>query len=667
VAAGLRFHSEPGLHPPAVHVTADPDLTSGDIFLAPEHGSQAGPMILNARGQLVWFDPVPYTGEFAAFNLELQQYRGRPVLTWWRGTVGAQSPEDVIMNTSYRQVAVVRAANGYTTGEHEFQITRQGTALISATRPVAANLSSLGGPSNGTVLDCVVQEIDIPTGHLLWQWHSYGHVPLSASYVRPAGSAQYDYFHLNSIQQLPDGNILISARNTWSVYEISRRTGRVLWTLGGKRSSFRIDHAARFAWQHDAHLSRGVLTLFDDAAGGGRQLASQSSGEALRIHRRRMTVSLLHRYRHSPPLLTKVEGSVQTLPNHDVFVGWGGQPEFSEYTASGRQIFNGSFRLGVNSYRAYRFPWHADPRTRPRLALATRPSGNLKLWTSWNGATQVAAWWVLGGASPSRLRRLAVHSWAGFETAIKLPDQPRYVAVRAVDSRGRILRTSPVQTVSPHLDALGPSAFVSSTGQGTLPVACLAPVACRVELHIRSGSAGLLTHPALQRIRPWRGALVTFQLSRAGLHQLHRAAHGRLPVRVTASDSTGLRAERELLLIPYSTRGSGPHRRLRESRTLQIVGSTLFVDPGGHGGILTACYAPVPCHVQATLSSHGTRIATSQPQEIGVNELRLVGFQLTPAGQAMRQRAPGNQLGATVALSSGGRSATGRVVLVGYR
>jgi hypothetical protein len=441
------FRSEPGLHPPDVTVTSDPDTTSGDILLAPYDTPQPGPMILDSRGRLVWFRRLR---RGPATNLEVQRYRGHEVLTWWQGVFSGQgravAGQDMVLNSSYRTVAVLHAGHGYVADPHEFQITPQGTALIDAWVPVRADLSRVGGPSRGTVLDCVVQELSIPSGRVLWEWHSLGHVPLSASYAgRPAGSSPYDYFHLNSIQQLPDGNLLISARNTWAVYKISRSTGRVLWTLGGKHSSFTMGPGTGFEWQHDARLhADGTLTLFDDAA--LPQEEPQSSAKALAIDTQTMRASLVRQYDHSPPVLSGTQGSAQLLPGGDVFVGWGSQPYFSEYSPSGRQIFSGSFALGVESYRAYRFPWTGRPATKPAMAVSRQAGARPWVYASWNGATQVTAWRVLGGPNPGALHPLGQPTpRQGFETVIRPDSAPAYLAVQALGRGGGVLATSTVR------------------------------------------------------------------------------------------------------------------------------------------------------------------------------------------------------------------------------
>ncbi len=661
-----RYHSQPGLHPPLVRATSNPDRTNGDIFVTPANSRQHGPMILNSQGQLVWFDYVP---GLEVFNLEVRRYRHKPVLTWWQGKLSnghGASGADVIMNSSYQSVAVLHGGYGYSSDLHEFQVTPQGRALIDAYVPVPANLSSVGGPSNGTVLDCVIQELDIKTGRVLWEWHALGHVPLSDSYASPGGST-YDYFHLNSIEQLPGGRLLVSARNTWSVYMINEHTGRIEWTLGGKSSNFSIGSGANFEWQHDAVLHRnGLLTLFDDAA--VPQEEGESSAKELRVNTNARTVSLVARFTHSPPLLTGAEGSVELLKHHDVFVGWGSTPQFSEYDASGHQIFNGSFLAPVNTYRAYRFAWTGHPQTRGAVAVSPGPNGAVTVYASWNGATNVAAWRVLGGDSPKRLMPLGNAKEQGFETAIHIHSEPRYFAVQPLDGSGHVLRqSSPVRTPA-HADVYGRSAFVSaSNGRGTLPVACfaLSSKSCSVKATISSGGQ-MLSQVPHRRLASGRGALLAFTLSAAGRHQLRESGAKGLPVKVSVRSASGARASVHLTLFSFSTSGAGPRRSVTGSSKVQIVATTDFVSRSGQGAILAACYGPTPCPINTSVSASGVPIATAKPQTLGADELGYLNIQLNAAGQTMLSHASGNQLAAQIRLSSGQDLASGQIALVRY-
>ncbi len=103
------------------------------------------------------------------------------MLTWFQS--GGTGGEGVIYNARYQQIATVNPANGYASDFHEFLITPWNTALILADKPGTANLTSLGLSAHQPVVDGVVQEIDIKTGKLLFQWVSSDHVPYSDSHA----------------------------------------------------------------------------------------------------------------------------------------------------------------------------------------------------------------------------------------------------------------------------------------------------------------------------------------------------------------------------------------------------------------------------------------------------------------------------------------------------
>ena len=661
-----RYHSQPSLHPPLVHATANPDHSNGDIFLTPNNSRQHGPMILNGQGQLIWFHPVPGR---AVFNLEARTYQGKPVLTWWQGKITdghGIDGADVIMNTNYQPVAVLHAGYGYSSDLHEFQVA-QDRALIDAYVPVQANLSSVGGSSSGTVLDCVIQELDIQTGRVLWEWHSLGHVPFSASYVGPSGGRPYDYFHINSIQQLSGGKLIVSARNTWSVYEIDEHTGQIDWTLGGKNSNFHLDSGANFEWQHDAVLHRnGLLTLFDDASYPPEE--SESSAKELRINASSHTVSLVARFTHSPPLTTGAEGSVELFNDRKVFVGWGQTQQFSEYAPSGHQVFNGSFIAPVNTYRAYRFQWPGQPKTRGALAVSPGPNGGVTIYASWNGATNVAAWRVLGGRTPKTLTPVGNAKRRGFETAIHVHSEPRYFAAQALDGHGHVLRQTVAVRTPAHIDIYGQRAFVSaSSGRGQLPVACftLKSSTCSLQATISSGGQTLAASPH-EGFSADHGGQLHFTLSSVGRHQLTQSGSKGLPVEVRLRSVSGGAAVVHLTLVSYSTSGPGPKRTVSQSPQVQIVATNAFASRSGQGAILVACYSSTPCPIKATVSVAGTAIAAPKLQTLGADELAYLDFQLNAAGRTMLNHASGNQLGVEVRLRSKQGAAGGQLALVRY-
>jgi Arylsulfotransferase (ASST) len=443
-----RFNSARGLIPASIRVTTQPhSIAPGDIFLAPQVGPvQSGPMILGPYGGLIWFKPLP-KGQ-SATDFRVQTYNGQPVLTWWQGHVtaaGVGMGQDEIYDTSYKHVKTVKAGNGLQSDLHEFELTPQGTALVTAYFPVIWNSTAApGGIKKQIVLDSVAQEIDMRTGLVLWQWDSLDHVPVTDSYQHTptVKGHPWDYFHINSVQQAPDGSVLISSRDMWAVYDVSHQTDAFIWQLNGKHSTFKLKPGAHFAFQHDVRIdSTGkLMTIFDDGAGPPK-IESQSRAITLRLDTKHWTATLVNQDRLNPPELAYYEGSDQALANGDDFVGWGQQPYFSEFNSHGKMLFNARF-IGVNeSYRTFKYPWSATPANQVGVGVQTS-GGKTTVYASWNGATAIASWRILGGSSPTSLQTVATHRKTAFETAVPIPHQEAYVATQALDADGNVLGTS---------------------------------------------------------------------------------------------------------------------------------------------------------------------------------------------------------------------------------
>ncbi len=440
-----HFHSRPDIQPPAVRIDRRGGGVGGDIFLASQFGPvQDGPEILDPQGNVVWFTSL--RGDDSANDFRVQQYRGQQVLTWWQGYVnaGVGIGSDVIMNSSYQVIAQVHAGNGLRADLHEFQITPSDTALITISHPVIWNTSSIRGPKQQVVLDAVVQEIDIPTGLVLFEWDSLDHVPVTYSYAHlPTGSRNlFDYFHVNSVDVDHDGNLLVSSRNTWASYELDHATGRVIWTLGGKHSSFRMAPGASFAYQHDVRVRSAddsLVTLFDDS-GGPTRIRSQSRGLKLFLDMKHRVAKVAGQDEHVPALASDYEGNYQQLARGHSFLGWGNQPYFTEFDARGHEVFDGRFNGATNTYRAYRFSWNGAPHTRPAISASTS-ARTTYVYASWNGATNVTRWQVEAGRTAASLRPVHSARKSGFETSIRIAST-RYVCVRALDTHGHVLASS---------------------------------------------------------------------------------------------------------------------------------------------------------------------------------------------------------------------------------
>ena len=404
-------------------------------------------MVLSAGGRILWYQPR----EGVVHDLNMQRYRGAPVLTYYlRAAAGPDRHE--ILDRRYREVGRVIPGNGYGANAHELQLTGGDTAYIGMYVPVRLRGSSI------KITDFVIQEIDVPTGDVLFEWHALDHVPRSASYVpQPTSGWSWDYFHGNSIEPPRAGGrtLIVSARKTSAVYGIDRVTGRVRWVLGGKRDQFGLGAARRFCAQHDARrLPNGDLSVFDN---GGTQLPGGCGKHPARVMRLRLDTGRKHvrvvrtigsraSSDDGAGLWPSAVGSARWQRDGDVLVSWGNTGRITKVAPGGDVRFK--LQLGVWSYRAVLARWQGRPAGRPAVA-AERSGDGIDVWASWNGATHVRRWRVLAGPEPDRLGHTAANAaFAGLETRLRLPADARFVAVEALGDGGEVLATSAPVAVS---------------------------------------------------------------------------------------------------------------------------------------------------------------------------------------------------------------------------
>jgi hypothetical protein len=448
-----KYRSRPDLRAlPDVTITTPANATApGVIFLTPASGTGLwGPLMVDDKGSPVWFRKVPDPAT-VAIDFKVQQYRNRPVLTWWEGTIGGTGGqgvgqgEFVIADTSYREIARVRAAGSEQADQHDFVITPNDTALFWVYDPVPADLSALGGPADGVLHDGVLQEIDIKTGRRLFEWRARDHVGLDESYAPlPGGESAhlpYDYFHANSVGLDADGHLLVSARHTWTTYKIHHRSGKVIWRIGGKKSDFKVDQRSAFSWQHDFRRRRdGSYSVFDNGAGVTKE-REQSRGLIFKVDEAARTVTFVREFLHPAKLSAPTQGNFRELADGGSFIGWGQKPYFTEYAPDGTVRLDGHLPLDNQSYRAYKAEWTGAPLDQPALGLHV-DGGNVVVSMSWNGSTKVAKWRARAGGQPRALTQSAEADRTGFETTVTLPGTPEYVVAEALDSAGKVLGTS---------------------------------------------------------------------------------------------------------------------------------------------------------------------------------------------------------------------------------
>ncbi len=455
------FVSEPALHPPGIRRTvhASPgELAPGYIFTTgfynlnePPIVGQSGPLILDDGLQPVWFKPVPE--KVAAANLSLQRYEGKPALAWWQGRVtntgATETGEYVVVNQHYQPVARLKATGGWVLTLHELAI-RGEVAWVTANKNIPMNLSKYGGAYNGALVDSAVQEYNLKTGKLIRNWDALDHIPLSEAQASlPTNGFPWDAYHINSIDLPSDGKFLVSMRNTWAAYLVDSDSGKIEWTLGGRHSSFKFGPGAAFQWQHDVRLENGsTATMFDDhccqLTGGGTSVPATgpSRGLVLKLDQSAHTATLVAQYKSRGKYETEYMGDTQPLPNGNVFVGWGSEPYFSEYSRSGRLLLEGQLPGPNLSYRATLEQWVGLPLSPPAGAAVRGDDGKTTVYASWNGATELASWRVLAETTPGHVTAVASVAKSGFETTIPVAQSYKSFKVQALAAGGRVIGTS---------------------------------------------------------------------------------------------------------------------------------------------------------------------------------------------------------------------------------
>jgi hypothetical protein len=371
----------------------------------------------------------------------------------------------------------MEAVNGLKGDLHEFTLTQQGTAIITAYQVVDVDLTSLG-KTTGPIWECLFQEIDIETGELIFEWRASEHIAVADTYRHIGGEgnpngAAFDWFHINSIDKDPLGNYIVSSRYLHSVTYVDGRTGDVIWVLGGKKNMFddlSDGRATSFGFQHDARWANNYteITIFDNSDDGGFSDKSHPRGVRVKIDQLTMTAELVHEYKNPTRLAAASQGSMRDLPNGNVLLGFGNAPLFTEFSHEGEVLcethFGPAKKFGsgeAQSYRVLKFAWQGFPTSDPAVAVKQDDADEWRVYVSWNGATEIAQW-VLQGADAAeeqeeQWQMLEVVAKDGFETSFLVkPDHPSWLRAMAVDGSGNVLGVTPVANATEALVVRGP-------------------------------------------------------------------------------------------------------------------------------------------------------------------------------------------------------------------
>ena len=430
-----------------VTVTSPADNV-GDGFLFMTGLTYLSMLMVDNTGEPLFIKQVPEG--YTVTDFKRQDVNGTPYLTYHEGIsyyVGWTNGVYHVMDQNYQVVDTWTVGNGYGADLHEFLLLDNGHAMMLSYTPIPYDLSPYGGPEDGTVVDVVVQEQD-SNKNVVFEWHASQHLPLTDTFDNLHNSP-VDYVHTNAIEVDYDGDLLISNRNTNSVVKVDRQTGDVIWILGGRRNEFIFTNDFRFSRQHDIRrLDNGNITVFDN---GNDRFPPRSRAVEYEMNETLKTVTRVWQYPEGEGYFAPFMGNVQRLDNGNTVIGWGAVTGATEMRADGVKALE--LELGGSPYRVFRFPWDGVPSELPRAAVMdTGGAGQVTVYASWNGATQVDAYKVYAGRTISEMSLLTTVERTGFETSATLAglsDDMCAFKVLPIDHEGR---PTPFSNVAYRLD-----------------------------------------------------------------------------------------------------------------------------------------------------------------------------------------------------------------------
>ena len=469
--------------PPVLNITEhSPALASeGYLFFAPDGptANQVAPVIFDTYGNLIWNGP-----ETHAFNFGVQRYQGKNVLVWWNGTifpepVGRGNGEVVVLNREYERIATVTLAGNFVELEpgarfesnidlHEILLTDRGTVVVTANNVAQADLTSVGGPADGWTVDSLVYEIDVATNEVLFEWKALDHLdqlPFSISvydlgeegFTGANQSLAWGYCHINSAEPY-DGGYILSARYLCSAIAIDGTDEHVKWRLSGREGGdFELVGAVEetgSCYQHDIRVREQTetgltISMHDNYNSPIENNTVPSTGKVLHLDFETKEATLQQRYlNESGPIFATAQGNYQLLPSGNILVGHGWIPIMEEFTPTGEILTTIQFGPAVSrpgggfeseeeptlGYRDFKHAWVGCPSSKPDV-VAEVDGEVVRVWVSWNGATEVEVWEVFAGEKEDNLTCVKTVAKHGFETEIEI-GEVSFVQVKPVMKDG---------------------------------------------------------------------------------------------------------------------------------------------------------------------------------------------------------------------------------------
>jgi hypothetical protein len=350
-----------------------------------------------------------------------------------------------ILDSTYTLIDSIVSVQGYTPNEHELRILPNGHRLLIGSDVQIIDMSKyvVGGNPHAAVLGNSVLELDAAK-NVIFEWRCWDHFKFTDGIDANLTDASFDYVHMNAVDIDKDSNLVISSRNMSEITKINRKTGSIMWRLGGKNNQFTftkdpntftyLNKTLSFSYQHDIRAtSDGNYTLYDN---GNLRTNKFSRAVEFKIDTLLMTAEMVWQYRNTPDFYSGWMGSVQRLPNGSTLIDWAdaSAPKATEVGQDGTKSFELDFVTPAVSYRASRSIWKGKANA-PYLVVEPHNEMITLLFNTF-GDTNVVQYNVYGGLSPKPATLIASTGKTSLDLTTLENGRQYYFRVTSVDSKG---------------------------------------------------------------------------------------------------------------------------------------------------------------------------------------------------------------------------------------
>jgi hypothetical protein len=347
-----------GFPPYSVLAYNNPD--PGYLFVSPITGRTGNIAIIDNLGQPLFY---------RRFSSAIHDFGAKPngLLTYFETAPATGHPKYFALDHTFALVDSFETGNGYVPDTHDLLFLPNGNFILMAydPQPVRMDLVVPGGDPEAIVTGLIIQELD-PDRNVVFQWRSWDHFQITdfASGTGSLTASNIDYVHGNSVDVMPDGNLLLSSRHMSEVTKIDRQTGDLIWRMGAhaKNNQFTFVNDPRgFSHQHDVRwLPNGHMTAFDN---GNFLTPAYSRMVEYAVDEVNKVATLVMEYVHTPPIVTGFLGSVRRSSSGKTLIGWGGAvnvTKLTEINPDGSTALELGGTASILSYRSLRSPWRGE-------------------------------------------------------------------------------------------------------------------------------------------------------------------------------------------------------------------------------------------------------------------------------------------------------------------